>query len=193
MVDWLQTDESTAGLDVGLFGASTGAAAALVAAAQRPDTVAAIVSRGGRPDLAGESLARVHQPTLLIVGARDPDVLGSESGRDGATRRRDPARGRAGHVRTCSPSQERWSTSPGSPRIGSSATSGPVRLALLGKPGSGKGTQGARLAGRLGVPLVSTGEILRRRAAAGGPDVAAARRPAGPRGSSFPTTSSCRS
>jgi putative phosphoribosyl transferase len=74
-VDWLQTDEPAAGLDVGLFGASTGAAAALVAAAERPDTVAAVVSRGGRPDLAGESLPRVHQPTLLIVGARDPEVL----------------------------------------------------------------------------------------------------------------------
>jgi len=61
--------------DVGLFGASTGAAAALVAAAQRPAGVEAIVSRGGRPDLAGEYLASVNQPTLLIVGARDPVVL----------------------------------------------------------------------------------------------------------------------
>jgi putative phosphoribosyl transferase len=75
LVDWLQTDEPAAGLDVGLFGASTGAAAALVAAAERPDTVAAVVSRGGRPDLAGESLPRVHQPTMLIVGALDTDVL----------------------------------------------------------------------------------------------------------------------
>ena len=75
MVDWLRADEPTTGLDVGLFGASTGAAAALVAAAQRPDTVAAIVSRGGRPDLAGEFLPLVRQPTLLIVGERDPTVL----------------------------------------------------------------------------------------------------------------------
>jgi pimeloyl-ACP methyl ester carboxylesterase len=75
MVDWLGAREPTSGLDVGLFGASTGAAAALVAAAERPDSVAAIVSRGGRPDLAGDFLARVRQPTLLIVGGRDPVVL----------------------------------------------------------------------------------------------------------------------
>jgi pimeloyl-ACP methyl ester carboxylesterase len=60
---------------VGLFGASTGAAAALVAAARRPKTVATIVSRGGRPDLAGEALRSVHQPTLLIVGGDDPVVI----------------------------------------------------------------------------------------------------------------------
>jgi dienelactone hydrolase len=75
MVDWLRTQELTAGLDVGLFGASTGAAAALVAAAQRLDAVAAIVSRGGRPDLAGDFLPLVRQPTQLIVGERDPEVL----------------------------------------------------------------------------------------------------------------------
>ncbi len=75
LVDWLPSDEATAGLDVGLFGASTGAAAALVAAAQQPDIVATIVSRGGRPDLAGDVLPQVRQPTLLIVGERDPDVL----------------------------------------------------------------------------------------------------------------------
>jgi putative phosphoribosyl transferase len=60
---------------IGIFGASTGAAAALVAAAKRPDDVAAIVSRGGRPDLAGERLRSVVAPTLLIVGERDPQVL----------------------------------------------------------------------------------------------------------------------
>lgn len=60
---------------VGLFGASTGAAAALVTAAERPDDVAAVVSRGGRPDLAGEALAVVRAPTLLIVGGRDLEVL----------------------------------------------------------------------------------------------------------------------
>lgn len=60
---------------VGLFGASTGAAAALVTAAERPDDVAAVVSRGGRPDLAGEALALVRAPTLLIVGGRDVEVL----------------------------------------------------------------------------------------------------------------------
>jgi len=60
---------------VGLFGASTGAAAALVAAAERPDTAAAVVSRGGRPDLAGPYLHAVRQPTLLIVGGRDDVVI----------------------------------------------------------------------------------------------------------------------
>ncbi|MCP2262558.1 Alpha/beta hydrolase family protein [Streptoalloteichus tenebrarius] len=60
---------------VGLFGASTGAAAALVAAARRPDRVAAVVSRGGRPDLAGEALAAVRAPTLLVVGGHDTQVL----------------------------------------------------------------------------------------------------------------------
>lgn len=75
-VDWLRWDERTARLPVGLFGASTGAAAALVAAAQRPQTVAAIVSRGGRPDLAGAALAEVRAPTLLIVGGEDHTVIG---------------------------------------------------------------------------------------------------------------------
>jgi pimeloyl-ACP methyl ester carboxylesterase len=60
---------------IGLFGASTGAAAALVAAAERPDAVRAVVSRGGRPDLAGDHLGRVHQPALLVVGERDPVVV----------------------------------------------------------------------------------------------------------------------
>jgi dienelactone hydrolase len=60
---------------LGYFGASTGAAAALVAAAQCPEIIAAVVSRGGRPDLAGESLGRVAAPTLLVVGERDPTVL----------------------------------------------------------------------------------------------------------------------
>jgi len=73
--DWLVRDERTAGLGVGLFGASTGAAAALVTAAMRPDTVQAVVSRGGRPDLAGEFLRLVYAPTLLIVGERDPVVI----------------------------------------------------------------------------------------------------------------------
>jgi dienelactone hydrolase len=74
-IDWLRREELTASLRIGLFGASTGAAAALVAAAERADTVGAVVSRGGRPDLAGPALARVHAPTLLIVGGADPQVL----------------------------------------------------------------------------------------------------------------------
>jgi putative phosphoribosyl transferase len=73
--DWLSEQEPTADLGVGLFGASTGAAAALVAAAARPTSVSAIVSRGGRPDLAGGFLELVRQPTLLIVGERDASVI----------------------------------------------------------------------------------------------------------------------
>jgi dienelactone hydrolase len=75
LTDWLTTYEPTAGLAIGLFGASTGAAAALVAATRRPAAVDAIVSRGGRPDLAGDALAAVRQPTLLIVGGRDTVVI----------------------------------------------------------------------------------------------------------------------
>ncbi|MGB8624111.1 MAG: alpha/beta family hydrolase [Paracoccaceae bacterium] len=66
---------STSALRVGLFGASTGAAAALVAAAEHAETVEAVVSRGGRPDLAGRALSRVRAPTLLIVGGRDEMVI----------------------------------------------------------------------------------------------------------------------
>jgi dienelactone hydrolase len=73
--DWLCGDPPTAQLRVGYFGASTGAAAALVAAAQRLEAVGAIVSRGGRPDLAADVIPRVRAPTLLIVGAQDRSVL----------------------------------------------------------------------------------------------------------------------
>lgn len=74
-IDWLEAYPRTAGLPLGLFGASTGAAAALIAAAERPGRVTAVVSRGGRPDLAREALTRVRAPVLLIVGGRDPQVL----------------------------------------------------------------------------------------------------------------------
>jgi dienelactone hydrolase len=74
--DWLSRVPTTANLSVGYFGASTGAAAALVAVGQRPDAVRAVVSRGGRPDLAGSALARVRAPTLLIVGGNDEPVIG---------------------------------------------------------------------------------------------------------------------
>jgi putative phosphoribosyl transferase len=73
-IDWLHAGPA-ASLRFGLFGASTGAAAALVAAAERPDDIAAIVSRGGRPDLAAGALPRVRAPTLLIVGSLDRLVL----------------------------------------------------------------------------------------------------------------------
>jgi len=76
IVDWLGTQAATSGLPIGLFGASTGAAAALVAAARRPAEVRAVVSRGGRPDLAGAALAQVKAPTLLIVGGADSTVIG---------------------------------------------------------------------------------------------------------------------
>lgn len=74
-VEWARADDDVKNLPIGLFGASTGAAAALVAAANAPGAVRAVVSRGGRPDLAGESLSRVRAPTLLIVGGADDIVL----------------------------------------------------------------------------------------------------------------------
>jgi len=73
--DWLGVAEGTAGLPLATFGASTGAAAALITAAERSERVGAVVSRGGRPDLAGEALGRVRAPTLLVVGGADTEVL----------------------------------------------------------------------------------------------------------------------
>jgi putative phosphoribosyl transferase len=84
--DWLSRVEATAGLPLATFGASTGAAAALITAADRRDQVGAVVSRGGRPDLAGDALGRVRAPTLLIVGGADQQVL--ELNRDAAARLR---------------------------------------------------------------------------------------------------------
>ncbi len=75
-VDWLADGNQTRNLMIGIFGASTGAAAALVAAAERPGEIHAVVSRGGRPDLADAALARVRAPTLLIVGGNDDIVIG---------------------------------------------------------------------------------------------------------------------
>jgi putative phosphoribosyl transferase len=72
---WLAANADTARLPLGYFGASTGAAAALIAAARLPGEIAAVVSRGGRPDLAGPALAAVHAPTLLLVGGDDRQVL----------------------------------------------------------------------------------------------------------------------
>jgi putative phosphoribosyl transferase len=73
--DWLQGEPRLRSLPVGYFGASTGAAAALIAAAERPSIARAVVSRGGRPDLAGAALGRVTAPTLLIVGGHDEPVI----------------------------------------------------------------------------------------------------------------------
>lgn len=76
VLDWLPGQQAVRDLPIGLFGASTGAAAALGVAAHRPAAVRAVVSRGGRPDLASEDLAGVRAPTLLVVGGRDTEVLG---------------------------------------------------------------------------------------------------------------------
>ena len=74
-VDWAGAQSELQNIDIGLFGASTGAAGALIAAAERPAYVSAVVSRGGRPDLAGDALPRVRAPTLLIVGGLDDVVI----------------------------------------------------------------------------------------------------------------------
>ena len=73
--DWARRQANLRDLPVGCFGASTGAAAALIGAAERPETISAVVSRGGRPDLAGDALPRVKAPTLLIVGGDDEPVI----------------------------------------------------------------------------------------------------------------------
>jgi dienelactone hydrolase len=75
IADWLQQEPQTRDLKIGWFGASTGAGAALIAAARRPENIMAVVSRGGRPDLAGVYLPEVVAPVLLIVGENDPQVL----------------------------------------------------------------------------------------------------------------------
>jgi putative phosphoribosyl transferase len=75
IVDWLKMQPVTAPLTIGVFGASTGGGAALMAAAARPNQIGAVVSRGGRPDLAGEALGHVSAPTLLVVGGADTPVI----------------------------------------------------------------------------------------------------------------------
>lgn len=89
-LDWLAEQASVAKLAIGLFGASTGAAAALNAAAARPDAVAAVVSRGGRPDLAMGALSQVVAPTLMIVGGLDRQVI--EMNRTAANAMKEPCR-----------------------------------------------------------------------------------------------------
>jgi putative phosphoribosyl transferase len=74
-IDWVEQQPAMAALPIGCFGASTGAAAALMAAAARPARVQAVISRGGRPDLAGAALPHVEAPTLLIVGGHDEPVI----------------------------------------------------------------------------------------------------------------------
>ncbi len=75
VTNWIQEHKSISPMSIGYFGASTGAAAALIAAAQLPTQISAVVSRGGRPDLAKEYLPQVKAPTLLIVGKEDTDVI----------------------------------------------------------------------------------------------------------------------
>jgi putative phosphoribosyl transferase len=75
VTEWLRNDPSTQNLKMGYFGASTGAAAALISAAKMPQAVSAVVSRGGRPDLAGEYLSQVEASTLLLVGGWDEEVI----------------------------------------------------------------------------------------------------------------------
>ena len=87
VTDWVRGQPATRGASVGYFGASTGAAAALIAASRRDD-VAAVVSRGGRPDLAGRALSEVFAPTLLVVGGADHEVI--ELNRSAMTRMRGP-------------------------------------------------------------------------------------------------------
>jgi putative phosphoribosyl transferase len=98
--DWLARDDRVGALPIGLFGASTGAAAALIAAVERAERVAAVVSRGGRPDLAKGALEKVTAPTLLIVGERDREVLDLNT--EAAERMPHPATievvARAGHL-----------------------------------------------------------------------------------------------
>lgn len=86
--DWTRLREDLRHLPLAFFGASTGAAAALIAAAERPQLTRAVISRGGRPDLAGEALPRVQAPTLLIVGGNDPQVI--ELNEDAMRRMRAP-------------------------------------------------------------------------------------------------------
>ena len=74
-IDWAASEAAISDLPIACFGASTGAAAALIAAADRPSVVRAVISRGGRPDLAGDVLPRVQAPTLLIVGGADDVVI----------------------------------------------------------------------------------------------------------------------
>jgi pimeloyl-ACP methyl ester carboxylesterase len=88
--EWLADDAQTGTLTVSLFGASTGGGAALVAAAELRERITAVVSRGGRPDLAGEALARVRAPTLLIVGGNDEPVV--ELNREALAQLEVPAR-----------------------------------------------------------------------------------------------------
>ena len=120
---WLRGQPGCAALPIGYFGASTGAAAALWAAAMPGADVSAVVSRGGRPDLAGPRLADVHAPTLLIVGGLDDRGARAQPNGPGSAcaARTDSPSSRARP--TCSRSREPWSRPPSWPATGSSTIS----------------------------------------------------------------------
>jgi predicted alpha/beta-hydrolase family hydrolase len=137
---WLAHEPRVGQLAVGLFGASTGAAAALITAAGAPDRVSAVVSRGGRPDLAGPELARVRAPTLLIVGGDDPAVLelNREATRHLTCVKEWPS---SPEPRTSSGNPARWTRSPTSPPPGLASTwraasSATPRKSTAGRPRS---------------------------------------------------------
>lgn len=125
LVDWLQ-HESGSPAPVGLFGASTGAGAALVAAAARPGAVGAVVSRGGRPDLAAAHLVGVAAPTLLIVGGDDTRVVELNRGRSSSCGSTSASRS-SREPPICSRSRGRWSGWASWPGTGSSSISTPRR------------------------------------------------------------------
>src|SRR5215218_9067623 len=122
-IDWLAREPLTQRLATGLFGASTGAAAALEAAAARPDRIRAVVSRGGRPDLAPEALPRMEAATLLIVGGEDHQVIELNERALRALRSEEATRDRA-RRHTCSRCRARSSAWRTWPETGSLNTSG---------------------------------------------------------------------
>ena len=109
-IDWTASHPQVARLPVACFGASTGAAAALIAAAQRPEVVRAVISRGGRPDLAGDALPKVQAPTLLIVGGDESPSSSSIERPCGGCVRRSSSKS-CPVPRICSRSLARWNWS----------------------------------------------------------------------------------
>ena len=115
VVNWLGHEPVVGGLPLGLFGASTGAAAALVAASRLGERVGAVVSRGGRPDLAGEALDQIRTPTLLVVGGID---FGRHRAQRAGVRAAQGTQGARGHSRRKPPVSRAWSNGGGHPLAG---------------------------------------------------------------------------